>query len=231
MQNTTWYYLENGAKKGPYTIAEMANKLITEETLVWTQNMANWEKAKHVKPLQHIVVPEPPSAPENNTNSSNSGSGNDTDPEAPEGPLFGHELASRKLRFFATLTETLLIGSAAVLIVYSFGVDIDFTETDNRPLFSFTVQDFLFPIGYALLSGLLFYPAYSGNLGHRIFKLKVISQDNGADFKAATQGVSRELVKNVFGLLLFPLFWILFDPNKQNFYDRIFKTIVVKRKG
>ena len=60
--------------------------------------------------------------------------------------------------------------------------------------------------------------------------LKVISSVDGSDQKKALTGALREGLKNLFGFVLIPVIWLLWDENKQNVYDKIVNTYVVKKK-
>ena len=53
------------------------------------------------------------------------------------------------------------------------------------------------------------YPIFTGNLGHRIFNIKVISEETGEDYKAPEKVAIREGLKHVLGFLLIPSIWIL----------------------
>lgn len=50
-----YFIIENGQQAGPFTIAQLAEKHITSETLVWTEGMANWTPAWQVKELRYIL--------------------------------------------------------------------------------------------------------------------------------------------------------------------------------
>ena len=63
----------------------------------------------------------------------------------------------------------------------------------------------------SLVSVIVFYPSFGGNLGHRVFNLKVVSEENGKDFNKAWEGASRECLKYVLDYLLIPVIWILRD--------------------
>jgi uncharacterized RDD family membrane protein YckC len=86
---------------------------------------------------------------------------------------------------------------------------------------------------YSLLTGLaigaVFYPLFTGNLGHRIFNLKVISAATGKDFKKPLRGAAREGLKYVLGYVFIPIIWLLWDDKNQNLYDKITKILVVKK--
>lgn len=66
----TYYYLINGQQQGPVTLAELKGKGITRETLVWTEDMAEWQEAQTLPELGGLFVnvaqatPEQPQIPE-----------------------------------------------------------------------------------------------------------------------------------------------------------------------
>jgi uncharacterized RDD family membrane protein YckC len=82
----------------------------------------------------------------------------------------------------------------------------------------------------AAVLGAIFYSSWSGNLGHKLLGMKVISSVDGSDQKKPAIGALREVLKNILGLFLIPSIWLLWDSNKQNLYDKIVKTIVVKKQ-
>jgi uncharacterized RDD family membrane protein YckC len=71
---------------------------------------------------------------------------------------------------------------------------------------------------------------WGGNLGHKIMGLKVISAENGEIQSNAKTGAIREALKSVFSLVFIPVVWLLWDDNRQNLYDKVVKTYVVKKK-
>lgn len=50
-----FFIIENGQQAGPFTIAQLAEKKITSETLVWREGMANWAPAWTVQELRYIL--------------------------------------------------------------------------------------------------------------------------------------------------------------------------------
>jgi uncharacterized RDD family membrane protein YckC len=59
--------------------------------------------------------------------------------------------------------------------------------------------------------------------------LKVVNIENKSNFNTFYEGAFREFIKDFSIILIIPNLWILFDKKNQNIYDKIFKTIVVKR--
>lgn len=50
-----YFIIENGQQVGPLTIAQLAEKHITAETLVWAEGMPDWQPAWKVEELRYIL--------------------------------------------------------------------------------------------------------------------------------------------------------------------------------
>jgi len=224
--NKTYYIAVNGLRTGPFTFNELENKKIEKDTLIWTEGFENWVKAVEIPELKRFINVEPPPIP-------NFGSGKNTGPKEPpfstqqntSQTCFGYQLASRKERFFAYLTEILIILTPFVLLI---GFDALFNMS-RLSFFGYLKESFLGAVIWAIL-GAIFYPLWGGNLGHRIFGLKVISAKTGKDFNKPWNGAIREFLKTFLLAFLLPGLWLLRDPKNQNSYDQILETYVV-RKG
>lgn len=206
-----YYLIENDEKTGPFTIEELDKKEIYKTTLIWTKGLDEWTEAKNIPMLKEIIDKTPPkynstknNTPPKNPNTSSSSS-----------DYFGYELAARWERFIASFIESLIYLVPMLILM------------DDNYL---SIQNIIISIIAAILVGGLMYPNWSGNLGHKILGLKVISKENGEDFKDVRKSIGRELYKNLLGYLIIPLIWLLWDRDKQNLYDKLSKTIVV-RKG
>lgn len=139
--------------------------------------------------------------------------------------VHGYTLASKGTRFLANLLET-FIYSIIIFIpytIYTFSSLKEFLIRDSNPF------GFGFAAIFGLIVGAIFYPIFTGNLGHRIFDLKVISSESGNDYNKASDGAIRELLKGVFSFLIIPIIWILWDNKNQNLYDKLTKTYVVEK--
>jgi len=139
--------------------------------------------------------------------------------------MFNYQLASKGKRFLASLVEGVILSTATIGLYLILGYSIE--EYLNE---DFQLSDILYSAISGLLAGAIFYPIFTGNLGHRIFNLKVISAETGADFDRAENGAIRELLKYVLGYLLIPVIWILWDDKNQNLYDKLTKTVVVEKR-
>jgi len=217
-----FYIAVNGQQTGPFTIEDLKAKNIQRDTLVWTEGLDNWTKAEHIPMLKEVLRATPPPLPNNEAKTT---SQQVPPPPTPTPPIsndkyFGYELARRRERLFATIIEAIII---AVPILLLFGDDV--SNSDPYSLGSI--------VGGAILSailGAIFYPMWGGNLGHKIMGLKVISAENGEIQSNAKTGAIREALKSVFSLVFIPVVWLLRDDNRQNLYDKVVKTYVVKKK-
>ena len=58
-----YYIVENGDKKGPFSIEELQKLSINRNTLVWHKGLDNWLKAEEVKELYELLSNTPPPVP------------------------------------------------------------------------------------------------------------------------------------------------------------------------
>ena len=59
--------------------------------------------------------------------------------------------------------------------------------------------------------------------------LKVISSVDGSDQNNFILGFRREILKDIFTWFIIPVMWLLWDKDRQNLYDKVTKTYVVKK--
>ncbi len=214
------YYISNNDEKlGPYTVDELKNIGIKENTKIWTEELGQWTEAANIESLKDIIAGNPLGV---------SGTiNNKTTAESQENinvndKYFGYKLASKWERFIATLIEVLLI-LIPVLII-----------TEGRYLKDWdylSIRNIEIDVIIAIIVGGLMYPVWSGHIGHKIFGIKVISKTSGKDIKNPLLGIIREVSKFILSYLVIPVIWILWDKDKQNLYDKISNTIVVKKKS
>ncbi|MBE7641190.1 RDD family protein [Salegentibacter sp. BLCTC] len=138
--------------------------------------------------------------------------------------VHGYKLASRGKRLAATITEGVLYTIVIIGIYLLFGKSFSYYWEQDLELIDIPISAVT-----GLIVGAIFYPIFSGNLGHRIFDLKVISAETGKDINKGQEGAIREMLKYVLGYLLIPLIWLLWDDKKQNLYDKLSKTLVVEK--
>jgi len=138
--------------------------------------------------------------------------------------VHGFKLASKGSRFLANIVET-LIYTVTIYIPYILAIRGSlkgYLNGNNSPTFEFAAV-------FGLIVGAICYPLFTGNLGHRIFGLKVIHEKTGEDFNKAADGGIRELIKGVFSFFIIPIIWLLWDDKNQNLYDKLTKTLVVEK--
>lgn len=138
--------------------------------------------------------------------------------------VFGYRLASKWKRFFANLIEFLIFFAIIGLPIILYKVIVK----------EFNINDFgsigiEYTTAFSLFVGALFYPIFTGNLGHKIFGLKVISAKTGEDYNKSSDGAIREFLKYIMSYLLIPMIWILWDNKNQNLYDKFTMTYVVEK--
>lgn len=215
-----FYIIENNQQLGPFSPEELKLKKINKNTLVWHEGLDNWTKAEHISLLKDSIKANPPPMPEYETNKQTRVPPPFTS-QQPE-PYFGYQLASRTERFIAAMIESIILFVPLFAIL---GNEV-WDDTESEYTLSSIISSSLFSI----LFGAILYPVFSGNLGHKLIGLKVISSHDGSDCNKATTGAIRELLKTLFSLVFLPLAWLLWDKDKQNLYDKIVNTYVVKKR-
>ena len=222
--NEQFYIAEYGQQTGPFTIEELKTKKIQHDTLVWTAGLADWTKAENIPVLQNLLIASPPPLPKTGIKNTAEQAAPHKTPTNPvnNNNYFGYELARRRERFLANFIERVIVTIPLLLLI----------GYDN--LIAINSYSFGSIVGSTILSaifGAIFYPIWGGNLGHKIMGLKVISTENGKIQNNSKTGVLRESLKSVFGLVLIPVIWLLWDDNKQNLYDKVVNTYVVKNRN
>jgi len=61
-----YYIIENNEKKGPFSFEELKEFKISFNTLIWTEGLTDWTKAKNIDELKTILDKIPPPIPKNN---------------------------------------------------------------------------------------------------------------------------------------------------------------------
>lgn len=214
-----FYIAENGQQAGPFTIDELKEKNIHPDTLVWTEGIDSWTKAEYIPLLKEILRATPPPLPnpeKNITSQQVPPPPTPTPPPINTDKFFGYALASRRDRFFAVILESI------ILIIPSY---IIFGDSDP-----FSFNSIALGAVFSAVLGAIVYPMWGGNIGHKIMGLQVISSENGEVQNNAKAGIIREGLKSVFSSVVIPVIWLLWDENKQNLYDKVANTYVVKRK-
>lgn len=134
--------------------------------------------------------------------------------------VFGYILATKGIRFLANLVET---------VIYTIVIYLPYLMITTSSFKNLNSINFGFAAIVGLIIGAIWYPLFSGNLGHKIFNLKVISSVTGDDYEKAPDGAIREMLKGIFSFFIIPIIWILWDDKNQNLYDKLTKTYVVQK--
>ena len=139
-------------------------------------------------------------------------------PPKIDSPHFGYQLATPKER---------LLGAIISLNVFALPLFVVIGGFKAFDLFSWYTL-LVFVISSAVIS-FVFNRYYSGNIGHRVMHLKVISALNGRNLNKTWLGMLREMLKVLSTVCVLPVALLLVDKNRQNGYDKICKTYVIKR--
>lgn len=129
---------------------------------------------------------------------------------------FGYKIATIEQRMWAGAINNILI--LIIVFIFSKVFKFDYDLGDN-----------VAKIIVAIILASVVYNFYPGNLGHKLTGLKVISSENGEDFKNSWSGMGREFFKTLFFYIVILL--ILFSNNQTNqmIHDKFFNTLVVER--
>jgi uncharacterized RDD family membrane protein YckC len=223
---TTFYYIAlEGKNEGPFTAEEILSNSFSPDTPVWSYAQNRWIKLKDFPELQQnfaALPPPPPAATYTGTNA------------LPGDKYFGYRLASKWERLFGAILQVLVL-VPVIMIIYLPGFFL--MGYRNHYEFTLTPQvDFVQGIALSSLgffvtftAAMISYPYFSGNFGHKIMNLKVISAKDGSDYNSIAQGALRECTKQIFGSGYILNLWLLFNKDNLNLYDRICKTYVVKK--
>ena len=65
-----YFYSDGTNKFGPFSIDELREKSITEETLIWFQGLSEWLPARNFSELNDIFAPSPPPITRSGSNTS-----------------------------------------------------------------------------------------------------------------------------------------------------------------
>jgi uncharacterized RDD family membrane protein YckC len=228
--NKLFYVAVNGQQHGPYTIEELRAQRITRDTMVWTEGQSDWRMAGQVDELRDIVLAAPPPLKSQSAPPPLAMSRQARQQEIEAEKYFGYKLAPIGTRFGAMFVSGIITIIPAVLVFLAItNNNYDYPEGDIFSPNSMQ-ENFIF-IGVEVLLALIFYPAFGGNMGHAMFGLQVISANDGTVQKNAGMGALREGLKGLFGFVLIPIIWLLWDENRQNLYDKVTQTYVVLKNS
>lgn len=115
-----FYIAVNGQQQGPYTIDDLKIKDIQKDTLIWTEGLENWTKAEDIPLIKGILRATPPPLPNTETTSQQV-QPPPVPPTISSEKYFGYELARRRERFFAAVTQQTII---FIPLLFIFGTEI-----------------------------------------------------------------------------------------------------------
>ncbi len=218
---TEFYIIENNQQLGPFKLEDLKLRKINKNTLVWHEGLDNWTKAEHISLLKDSIKASPPPMPEDETNKQSATPPPPFKSQQPD-PYFGYQLASCTERFIAAIIETIILLVPLLAILG----DQAFDDSESP----YTLDSIISSSLFSIVFGAILYPVFSGNLGHKLIGLKVISSHDGSDCNKAFTGALRELLKTLFSLVFLPVIWLIWDKDNQNLYDKMLNTYVVKKK-
>jgi uncharacterized RDD family membrane protein YckC len=206
-----FYILHRGVKEGPYTVLQLLKLYYREPVEVWMDNNPDSIEVKDFEAFKNTFK----NHPEVIKAQSEQLLGRFLDPQPPDFSNSAYEYASPGRRLIAWVVNNILLSIIAALALAFSGL-----------------ESYTYFIGFSLISVILYavtYSLFSGNIGHLIMGIKVVNADDLQDFREPVKGVVREFLKNALFFLFFILhLWLLIDKRKQNLYDKIFNTIVVR---
>jgi uncharacterized RDD family membrane protein YckC len=227
MATKMYYVVENGKQNGPFSIDDLIVKQIKPDTLVWFDGLEKWKRANDIPELVSVFKKSPPPIDFIEEDA--------VPHEFPPIPNFAEEKADnmklasipqRFLGYILTLIFTLIV-YVTIFKIFHQAIDVLYAYVSS----SFFRYVLFAGVSSQLLNG-IFYPFFAGNIGHYIMGLKVVHVYEGQQIPVYSlfTGMRREMEKGILGLVLIPVIWLLFDKKRQNIYDKIEGTIVVKSK-
>ena len=209
-----YYVIQSGHQFGPFSIVELTKLNFQNENLIWVNGLPDWITVSNMEDVYNKIESAKNDLAELNTRLQNTKQNNTNNHEAilsgAKGVTFsGYKMATPARRFAACLLHWVI---ALVVVTIFFP-----KASGGTSLFIMCV--------FSAIS----YYFWSGNIGHKILKLKVIKADTEADCKNPVIGFFREPIKLICCWFIIPNIWLFFDEKKQNLYDKIFNTIVIEK--
>jgi uncharacterized RDD family membrane protein YckC len=222
-----YFLVENGQQVGPFSYEQLSTKVIFKDTLVWTAELDTWTQAGYLPILKEIITQTPPPIPNAGQRQNTTSVSPPPVPKSLELGYFGYQLAKRRERFMANMIEAVIL--LGIMMILTKGKYWEYQDDIFKDISTFMISLVLSGV-FGAIYGAIFYPIWSGNLGHRIMGLKVISTVDGKEVNTRSCGGYREMLKSTLGYLIFPVLWFIWDEKRQNLYDKICDTIVVRKK-
>ena len=221
----SYYVLQNEKDIGPFSVYELKAGKIYSDTKIKIAGEEDWKCADEIPELLHIISQGSEfDRPEDKKFKNKT--------ETKEITSFGYEHASLLQRFLAALVNGTCISIITTLLVkiLSFNsAEVSLNSTFEE-LLNYEIQYTIENVIVIVIISLIVYPRFCGNIGHKVLNLKVISSKDGGDYDDRINGVKRQVLKKILGFLIIPCIWLLFSPKRQNLYERIVHTYVVKAK-
>ena len=213
----SYYLVENGLQTGPFSLAELKAKKINAEHLVWKIGLVNWVPAKQLSELNDYFAETPPPIPPTAGLSRSAPPIPDVETNDNVNNL---PIARRRDRLFAAVIEAIIYSIPVAMIADP--QTLDYGDGTEFSFYYFVV---------AVVMGAILYPMWGCNLGHRIMGLQVVSSKTGQLLLSAKMGAIREGLKSILSFVLIPVIWLLWDGKRQNLYDKLMDTYVVKKNA
>jgi uncharacterized RDD family membrane protein YckC len=208
-----YYVIQNGRQFGPFSITELTKLNFQQDNLIWTNGLPDWVPVSNMEEVYNKIEIAKNDLAELSTRLQNTRQNKTNNHEAilsgaKDVTFSGYKIASPARRLAACVLHWFI-----ALLVLS----ICFTKARGGT--SVFIMCVLSAISYFF---------WSGNIGHKILKLKVIKADTEADCKNPVVGFFREAIKLFCTFMIIPNVWLIFDEKKQNLYDKLFNTIVIE---
>jgi uncharacterized RDD family membrane protein YckC len=199
-----YYRVQSGEQQGPLTFDALLQTNFAQQTLIWTPGLTNWQT---VNSVDDLIVKL---------------GGNSQSTESISQLVYTNPVAALKsealLNHYKLATRGKRLLGFFINVVFMFLVaGIVGSKTSSTIIVLLLIP----------LTSLLTYYLWSGNIGHKLLRMKVIDSTTAEDVKSPLFGLFRELIKGVCCSFFIPVFWLLLDKKNQNLYDKLFGTIVV----
>lgn len=209
-----YYVIQSGRQFGPFSIVELTKLNFQNENLIWVNGLPDWIPVANMEDVYNKIENSKNDLAELNTRLQKTKQNNTNNHEAilsgaKDVTFSGYKMATPSRRLAACLLHWFI---ALVVVTIFFP-----NANSGTSLFIMCV--------FSAIS----YYFWSGNIGHKILKLKVIKVDTEADCKNPVIGFFREPIKLFCCWIIIPNIWLFFDEKKQNLYDKIFNTIVIEK--
>lgn len=227
MKDKTYYLAENGKQIGPFSLEELKAKKVDGESLIWFDGLEKWKKIKDISELSFLLIKTPPPITESEEEKSETNI-----PPIPEENKIINEANQAKPEYeIATIGERLggFLIIQILIIIINVIVTGEAIGEDDGFNGSFFTMALLQGLGTGIVNG-IFYPFFSGNLGHKLMGIKVIRKSDGTPVNNLIEGFMREFFKGFSSLVLIPIIWLFFNKERQNYYDNVLGTLVIKNK-